>query len=135
LEHIKAGLMRLKRAEDERALRERLAELERNRLSYMNLWLSSKVSLEYANKALEADMKRMKELEQQINNNLKEIEARKEEIPKLQVQMAELHKRIEGRKEEIKRLEKDEREKYERYQKLESEILDVQAKLREVQQS
>jgi len=134
LEHVKAGLMRLKRAEDERALRERLAELDRNRLSYMNLWLSSKVSLEYANKALEADIKRMKDLEQQINSNLREVERLQNEIPKMQVQMAELQKRIEARKEEIKRLEKEEREKYERYQKLESEILNVQAKLREVQQ-
>ncbi|MEM2457112.1 MAG: hypothetical protein QW636_07430, partial [Candidatus Bathyarchaeia archaeon] len=88
MEHIKAGLMRLKRAEDEKALREKLANLERERNNLSNLWLSKKLGIKYTAEAQEKDVRQLKELEQRI----KEIERLQAEIPRLQVQMAEIYK-------------------------------------------
>ncbi|MEM1582077.1 MAG: hypothetical protein QXK89_06165 [Candidatus Bathyarchaeia archaeon] len=134
LEHVKAGLARLKRAEDERMLQSRLADLERERYSLSNLWLSKKLDVKYALEAQEKDMRRLKELEQQIDSMKREIEKLQAEIPRRQEQAAEVYKRIEARKEAIQKLEREEHELAKKYQDLEHEILNIQSRLKEVQQ-
>jgi len=130
LEHVKAGLARLKRAEDERVLQSRLADLERERYSLSNLWLSKKLDVKYALEAQEKDKKQLRELEQRIEG-IKRLRA---EIPRLETQMAEIFKRIEARKELIQKLEREEQELAKKYSELEHAIFEVQNKLKEVQQ-